>query len=209
MDPGSWKQVGITQIPSTAHLLLLPMHFVALSVPFSLFSIEKTAACTAATNMCKCWQHQLLRVASLIHHIIGRDNVEGPYYEYSGRNMYDIRRSSDDKVVSEFFVQYLNLPDTQDALGIERGFQYKMSSNEVYAAFQQSGDYIFSDPLEDISYLLRIGVRVVYVACPGGFGVTANHLSQTQLWRCRLYWKLVYLALRSRSLLPQPHGEIA
>ena len=82
--------------------------------------------------------------------------------------MYDIRRSSDNKVVSDFFVQYLNLPSTQDALGIERGFLYQMSSNDVYAAFQQSGDYIFSDPVEDISYLLKTGVRVVYVgACPG------------------------------------------
>ncbi len=77
--------------------------------------------------------------------------------------MYDIRRSSDDTLVSDFFARYLNLPATQKALGVEPGFQYQLSSNQVYSAFQQSGDYAFEDPLENLGYLLDKGRRVMHV----------------------------------------------
>ena len=187
----SWiMEAGRPKTNSEKHSSYQCSLFAYLFFFFSLASnrrplVPRPRTCVSAGNI-NCL---VLRLSS---HILGRDNVEGPYYEYSGRNMYDIRRSSNEKVVSDFFVQFLNLPSTQDALGIEQGFQYKMSSNEVYAAFQQSGDYIFSEPLEDISYLLTTGVRVVYVeASPGASESQLTIFSQTYLWRCRLYWQLV------------------
>lgn len=92
----------------------------------------------------------------------GRDNVEGPYYEYSERNMYDIRKSWEESVYTDFFVKYLNLPSTQQALGVDLLFMYEPSNNEVYSAFQLSGDYVYPGYLDDLEYLLGKGVRVVY-----------------------------------------------
>ncbi|KAH8890858.1 carboxypeptidase C [Thozetella sp. PMI_491] len=112
------------------------------AIQYARNSIETTAACVEATNMC-------------------RDNVEGPYYEYSGRNMYDIRRPSGDRLVSDFFTRYLNLPQVQEALGVEKNFTYQMSSNQVYSAFQQSGDYVFGESLDNLGHLLDKGTRVV------------------------------------------------
>jgi hypothetical protein len=91
----------------------------------------------------------------------GRDNVEGPFYAYSDRNMYDIRRPATEAPYSDFFVKYLNLPETQRALGIEMSFMYEPSSDDVYAAFQQSGDYVYPDFLSDLEGLLDSGIRVV------------------------------------------------
>lgn len=77
--------------------------------------------------------------------------------------MYDIRQSSGIQILSDLFVSYLNLPSTQEALGVEKDFVYQMSSDQVYSVFQQSGDYIFGEPLQDLGYLLDRGIRVVRV----------------------------------------------
>jgi hypothetical protein len=87
--------------------------------------------------------------------------VEGPYYEYSGRSMYDIRRTDGDEVVSKAFVDYLNLPSVREALGVNLTNGYEMSSQDVYFAFQQTGDYVYPIFLEDLGFLLDRGVRVV------------------------------------------------
>lgn len=46
-----------------------------------------------------------------------RDNVESPYYNYGGRGVYDIRHPIDDPTPPEYFTDYLNLPEVQNALG--------------------------------------------------------------------------------------------
>jgi len=46
-----------------------------------------------------------------------RDNVEGPYYAYGGRGVYDIRHPYDDPTPPVYFVDYLNLAEVQNALG--------------------------------------------------------------------------------------------
>jgi carboxypeptidase D len=94
--------------------------------------------------------------------LVGRDNVEGPYYEYSGRNMYDIRKSSQEPAYTDFFIKYLNLPSTQEALGLDHPIRYEPSSNEVYSSFQLSGDYVYPGYPEDIGFLLDQGIRVMY-----------------------------------------------
>jgi len=92
---------------------------------------------------------------------LGRDNVEGPFYQYSGRNMYDIRRMAEDPVVSDSFVDYLNLPSTRRTLGVDSNSTYEASSVDVYWAFQQSGDYVYPSYREDIEFLLERGLRVM------------------------------------------------
>lgn len=46
-----------------------------------------------------------------------RDNVESPYYNYGARGVYDIRHPIDDPTPPEYFLDYLNLPEVQNALG--------------------------------------------------------------------------------------------
>ncbi|PBP19593.1 putative carboxypeptidase S1 [Diplocarpon rosae] len=97
------------------------------------------AICTAAENMC-------------------RDNVEGPYYSYSGRGAYDIRHPSDDPTPPSYFVDYLNLDSTRNALGVD--LNYTKLNDEVYYAFQRSGDYVYPNFIEDLEMLLNHSVRV-------------------------------------------------
>jgi carboxypeptidase C (cathepsin A) len=56
------------------------------------------AVCAEAENMC-------------------RDNVEGPYYTFGGRGVYDIRHPYKDPTPPTYFEDYLNIPEVQDALG--------------------------------------------------------------------------------------------
>ncbi|KAB5580578.1 Alpha/Beta hydrolase protein [Coniochaeta sp. 2T2.1] len=143
-------------------------------------SIETRALCSRAANMC-------------------RDNVEGPYYEYSDRSMYDIRKSSRDPAYPDFFVKYLNLPSTQEALGVDLYFRYEPSSNKVYSAFQLSGDYAYPGFLEDLGFLLDRRVRVVLTYGDadyignwfGGEAVSlAVNYSQATLFRSSPYVRL-------------------
>lgn len=48
-----------------------------------------------------------------------RDNVESPYYVFSGRGTYDIRHPADDPTPPSYFADYLNLADVQQSLGGE------------------------------------------------------------------------------------------
>ena len=56
------------------------------------------AICAEAGNMC-------------------RDNVEGLYYSFGGRGVYDIRHPYDDPTPPDYFEHYLNKPEIQQALG--------------------------------------------------------------------------------------------
>ena len=58
------------------------------------------AICSEATSMC-------------------RDNVEGPYYQFSGRGVYDIRHPYNDPTPPDYFEHYLNKAEIQQALGGE------------------------------------------------------------------------------------------
>lgn len=102
-------------------------------------SLSEQAICTEAENMC-------------------RDNVEGPYYYYSGRGVYDIRHPSDDPTPPSYYVDYLNMDSTRNALGVN--LNYTQSNNEVYYAFQQTGDFVYPNFIEDLEMLLNNSVRV-------------------------------------------------
>ncbi|PQE12758.1 carboxypeptidase S1 protein [Rutstroemia sp. NJR-2017a BBW] len=103
-------------------------------------SLADQAICTEAENMC-------------------RDNVEGVYYSYGERGAYDIRHPYDDPTPPTYFVDYLNLASTQNALGVNLNYT-EDANNEVYYAFQQTGDFVYPNFLEDLEMLLANDVRV-------------------------------------------------
>jgi carboxypeptidase C (cathepsin A) len=86
-----------------------------------------------------------------------RDNVESPYYYYSGRGVYDIRHPYDDPTPASYYVPYLNQAEVQQALGVTLNYS---TNNGVYYAFQNTGDFIFPNFRLDLEYLLDQGVRV-------------------------------------------------
>lgn len=88
-----------------------------------------------------------------------RDNVEGPYYQFSGRGVYDIRHPYRDPTPPTYFVKYLNLASTQQALGVNLNYTQD-ANDEIYYAFQQTGDFVYPNFLVDLEMILSNGVRV-------------------------------------------------
>ncbi|ETN42933.1 uncharacterized protein HMPREF1541_02091 [Cyphellophora europaea CBS 101466] len=97
------------------------------------------AICTEAGNMC-------------------RDNVEGIFENQQVYGYYDIRHPYDDPTPPDYFVDFLNLESTQAALGVDTN--YSTSNTEVYYAFQQTGDFVYPNFLEDLEHILNNSVRV-------------------------------------------------
>ncbi|KAI4851540.1 peptidase S10, serine carboxypeptidase [Aureobasidium sp. EXF-8845] len=87
-----------------------------------------------------------------------RDNVEGPYYSYSGRGTYDIRHPRDDPTPPEYFPDFLNMAEVQNALGVS--VNYTESNDDIYYAFQATGDFVYNSFLKDLEGLLAQGLRV-------------------------------------------------
>lgn len=87
-----------------------------------------------------------------------RDNVEGPYYSYSGRGTYDIRHPSNDPTPPSYFTSYLNQAHVQNALGVS--LNYTDANDDVYFAFQATGDFVYANFLTDLEQLLNQSVRV-------------------------------------------------
>ena len=104
-----------------------------------------------------------------------RTNVESPYYMYSGRGVYEsvtftpssqslliyslsIRHPYQDPTPPRYFVDYLNLPSVQNALGVN--LNYTESNNDVYYAFQQAGDFAYPNFLTDLEMVLNNSVNV-------------------------------------------------
>ncbi|KAF9700088.1 hypothetical protein EKO04_001423 [Ascochyta lentis] len=86
-----------------------------------------------------------------------RDNVESPYYYYSGRGVYDIRHPYLDPTPPPNYPKYLNLPEVQEALGVTLNYS---GNNGIYYAFQNTGDFIFPNFRLDLEHLLDQDVRV-------------------------------------------------
>ncbi|KAL4774098.1 Alpha/Beta hydrolase protein [Aspergillus nidulans var. acristatus] len=115
---------------------------IALCKATNRSSFADYALCSEATNMC-------------------RDNVEGPYYSYGNRGVYDIRHPYDDPTPPELFVPFLQQDWVMDALGVN--INYTSSNNEVYYAFQQTGDFVWPNFIEDLEEILTYPVRVTLI----------------------------------------------
>lgn len=85
----------------------------------------------------------------------------GPYYSYSGRGAYDIRAPPGIPPIDPLF-GYLNLPTVQNAFGVN--LNWTPANEEVYYAFQQSGDTVYPNALASLNRLLDEQVRVVLYA---------------------------------------------
>lgn len=87
-----------------------------------------------------------------------RGLVEGPYYSFGDRGVYDIRHPYDDPTPPNYFLDFLNLASTQDALGVNINYT-SASSSPVFSGFSSTGDFVYSF-IGDLSEILGYGVRV-------------------------------------------------
>ena len=69
-----------------------------------------------------------------------------------------IRHPYEDPTPPTYFTDYLNLASTQDALGVN--LNYTESNDDVYYAFQQTGDFVYPNFLTDLEMILNNSVRV-------------------------------------------------
>jgi hypothetical protein len=70
-----------------------------------------------------------------------------------------LTQSYSDPTPPSYFVDYLNLASTQNALGVNLNYS-ETANEEVYYAFQQTGDFVYPNFLEDLEMLLANDVRV-------------------------------------------------
>ncbi|RMZ81465.1 hypothetical protein DV738_g2273, partial [Chaetothyriales sp. CBS 135597] len=93
-----------------------------------------------------------------------RDNVEGPYYQFGNRGVYDIRSPIDDPNPPSYWLDYLNTPTIQNAIGVDTNYTTSVNS-DVYYAFAQTGDFVYPNFLQDLEELLNystVRVSLVY-----------------------------------------------
>ncbi|KAL3424776.1 carboxypeptidase S1 [Phlyctema vagabunda] len=89
--------------------------------------------------------------------------VESIYDIYLGRDEYDMRELTPDPFPYSFYVDYLNTPEVQSAIGAYQNFSE--SSNAVYAAFTSTGDDNREvGTIAAIKRLLNQGVTVMLYA---------------------------------------------
>ena len=103
-------------------------------------SLADYETCASATNLCRTF-------------------VEGPYYSYGGRGVYDIRHPYDDPTPPSYFEELLNLASSQEALGVKLNYTGP-SSTAVYYGFAYTGDFVYPQFKTDVEKLLNEGVRV-------------------------------------------------
>lgn len=96
--------------------------------------------CSTASNICR----------SLIRNV---------YISLSGRGTYDIRHPHNDPTPPSYFVDFLNLAETQAALGVDLNYTSD-SSGEVANGFEDSGDFAYPQFKTDLEAILNSGVRV-------------------------------------------------
>ncbi|KAK5949608.1 hypothetical protein OHC33_009415 [Knufia fluminis] len=89
-----------------------------------------------------------------------QNNVLGPYTT-SGRSLYDISQDLLDPFPDSLYLEYLNQPDVQQAIGTP--VNYTQDSLAVAGSFLATGDYARDGNLQDIVDLLNDGVRVALI----------------------------------------------
>lgn len=86
--------------------------------------------------------------------------VTGPYTT-SGRSVYDISQNMYDPFPDSHYLEYLNTPEVQQAIGVP--VNYTQDSLAVYLAFNETGDYVRDTMLQDLVDLLNAGTRVALI----------------------------------------------
>jgi carboxypeptidase C (cathepsin A) len=82
-------------------------------------------------------------------------------YNDAGRNVYDIAHFLPDPFPPSTYLEYLNTPSVQSAIGSQ--LNYTQTNQQVVSAFTSTGDYERQALIPDIAALLRAGVRVGFI----------------------------------------------
>lgn len=88
------------------------------------------------------------------------NNLIGPYSE-AGRNIYDITQKTPGTFPSSAYLEYLNTAEVQAAIGV--AVNYTETNDLVAEAFSQTGDFERGSQINDIVFLLSLGVRVALI----------------------------------------------
>jgi len=88
------------------------------------------------------------------------NNVMEPYYD-AGRSVYDIAHFLPDPFPPSSYLEYLNTPEFQAAIGSP--INYTQTNLQVVDAFTSTGDYERQAPIPEIAALLNAGVRVGFM----------------------------------------------
>jgi carboxypeptidase C (cathepsin A) len=95
-----------------------------------------------------------------------RNYVEQPLYNYGGRSPYDIRYRNDEfeSLWPYYFVDFLNLASTQNALGVNLNYTSDSAiPSTVVNDFASTGDWVFPQFIRDLENLLDNNVRVALI----------------------------------------------
>ncbi|KAJ5092469.1 Peptidase S10 serine carboxypeptidase, partial [Penicillium alfredii] len=90
-----------------------------------------------------------------------RDTVEGPYYYLGNRAQYDIRHPTEDPALPNYWPKYLTKEKIQNAIGVD--LNYTSTSPAIQYAFQQNGEAVWPNFLEDLEAMLARPVRVALI----------------------------------------------
>ena len=118
---------------------------------------DQIAACKAADRNTAAGQSTCSKATSFC-----RSNVEYPYYNTRSGGVYDIRHPYDDPTPPTYFINFLDLASTQDALGVNINYTTD-SSSSVGSGFSSTGDFVWPNYLEDLEEILGYGVRVALI----------------------------------------------
>jgi carboxypeptidase D len=89
--------------------------------------------------------------------------VESLYDNYLGRDEHDMRELKPDRFPYSFYIQYLNSPEVQTAIGAYQN--YSKSNEAVSQAFTATGDdNREASTVEALGELLRQGITVMLYA---------------------------------------------
>jgi carboxypeptidase C (cathepsin A) len=58
------------------------------------------------------------------------------------------------------FADMLNLPEVQNAIGVDLNYSTLLANDEIYFAFQQTGDFVFPNFIDELETILNSSVRV-------------------------------------------------
>ncbi|KAK8247030.1 Alpha/Beta hydrolase protein [Phyllosticta capitalensis] len=107
----------------------------------------------------ECYSQGLNEICSIADSFCATE-VENLYDIYSGRDEYDFRELTPDPFPYSFYVDYLNTPHVQEAIGAYQNFSE--SSDAVYNAFSTTGDDgRRMNSIQDVRNLLDAGVQVM------------------------------------------------
>ncbi|KAK7535668.1 Alpha/Beta hydrolase protein [Phyllosticta citricarpa] len=107
----------------------------------------------------ECYSQGLNEICSLADNFCATE-VENLYDTYSGRDEYDFRELTPDPFPYSFYVDYLNTPKVQEAIGAYQNFSE--ASDAVGNAFDTTGDDgRRMNSIQDVRNLLDAGVQVI------------------------------------------------